>query len=108
MKRENSGAENARLTALLHESRPMPALPPRFAEGVWRRIEESEATLFPSQRTGWFDRLVVQILRPRFILPGLAALLVAGSLLGAHDASQMAKRVSLERYLVSVAPNPFR
>jgi hypothetical protein len=102
------GASDAKLGALLRESRVSPALPPRFQEGVWRRIEEVSA---PAKVTGgvtWLDALVTLVLRPRFALATATVLIVAGALLGVRNGSQMANHDAQARYLAAVAPNSLR
>ncbi len=101
-------AGDARLSALLHESRVSPALPPRFQEGVWRRIEEADV---PVQSTGgiaWLDALAALVLRPRFALATATVLIVAGALLGVREGGQMAKQDAQARYLAAVAPHSLR
>ncbi len=101
-------AGDARLSALLHESRVSPALPPRFQEGVWRRIEEADV---PVQSTGgiaWLDALAALVLRPRFALATATVLIVAGALLGVREGGQMAKQDAQARFLAAVAPHSLR
>ena len=101
-------ASDARLGALLRESRVSPALPPRFQEGVWRRIEEAAA---PTKSTGgiaWLDALITLVLRPRFALATATVLIAAGALLGVRDGNQMAHQDAQARYLAMVAPNSLR
>ena len=102
------GASDARLGTLLRESRVSPALPPRFQEGVWRRIEEAEAPARATGGLGWMNALAALVLRPRFALATAAVLIVAGTLLGVRDGSQMAKQDAQARYLAVVAPNSLR
>ena len=98
-----------RLRALLREARPAPALPPRFQESVWRRIEHSQA---PAARTPalWarLDRWVERLLAPRFALASLAFLLAAGGLTGVMTSAGTSKQLAQERYLSAVAPNTLR
>jgi hypothetical protein len=107
MNKENINPEDARLSALLRESRVTPALPPRFQEGVWRRIEEAEA---PAKFNGiaWLDALAALVLRPRLAMATAAVLMVAGALFGVRDGSQMAHQDAQARYLAMVAPNSLR
>ena len=79
-------ASDARLGALLRESRVSPALPPRFQEGVWRRIEEAAAPVKATGGITWLDALAALVLRPRFALATAAVLMVAGALLGVREA----------------------
>ena len=97
-------ASDAKLGALLREARVAPKLPPRFQEGVWRRIEEAEA---PAKFNGiaWLDALAALVLRPRLALATAAVLVVAGATFGVHEGSQMAKQDAQARYLAAVAPN---
>jgi hypothetical protein len=103
--KENINPEDAKLGSLLRESRRSPALPPRFQENVWRRIEDAEA---PAVSASWLDALVVLLLRPRFACASAAVLLFAGVLLGAHKGSQVARHAAQTRYLASVAPDSLR
>ncbi|MGD0744670.1 MAG: hypothetical protein ABSA45_05905 [Verrucomicrobiota bacterium] len=96
---------DARLGELLRASLPSPALPPRFQDGVWRRIEEAEA---PAKSESWLDALAVLVLRPRFAFATVAAVALAGVLLGAYDGTQVARQDAQARYLAAVAPNPLR
>jgi hypothetical protein len=107
MKQHSLEPDDAPLRALLRESRPSPPLPPRFAENVWRRIEQSEPVpaLPPGFRARpWFERL----LQPRWALGSLAALLVASATAGVMSGTATARHAAQERYLASVAPQSFR
>ncbi|HTY87029.1 MAG TPA: hypothetical protein VMB80_06160 [Candidatus Acidoferrum sp.] len=108
MKSENTNPEDARLAALLRESRVAPILPPRFQESVWRRIEEAGAPAKTDGGIGWLEALAALVLRPRFALAAAAVLIVTGALLGAREGGQMAKQDAQARYLAAVAPNSLR
>lgn len=97
--------KDAKLSALLRESRGSPALPPRFQENVWRRIEDAEA---PEKSGSWVDALAALILRPRLAFATAAVLLVAGILAGAHEGSKTARQDAQARYVAYIAPNPLR
>jgi hypothetical protein len=99
----NSHPDDAKLSSLLRESRGSPALPPRFQQNVWRRIEDAAA---PAKTDSWLDALVSLILRPRFAFATAAVLLVAGGLLGTREGSHAAKHEAQSRYIAYVAPNP--
>jgi len=99
---------DARLGALLRESRVSPALPPRFQEGVWRRIEEAAAPVKVTGGIAWLDALATLVLRPRFALATAAVLMVAGALLGVREGSLAARQDAQARYLAVVAPNSLR
>jgi hypothetical protein len=103
----SAGASDAKLGALLRASRVSPALPPRFHEGVWRRIEKAAA---PAKSNGitWLDALAALVLRPRLALATAAVLMVAGALLGVRDGNQMAHQNAQARYLAAVAPHSLR
>jgi hypothetical protein len=101
-------ASDARLGALLRASRVSPALPPRFQEGVWRRIEEAAAPVKVTGGITWLDALVTLVLRPRFALATATVLIVAGALLGVREGNQMAKQDAQARYIAAVAPNSLR
>jgi len=105
MNKENLNPDDARLGVLLRTSRPSPSLPPRFQEGVWRRIEDAAA---PARPESWLDALAGLVLRPRFAFATVSALVLAGALLGAYDGTQVARQDAQARYLAAVAPNPLR
>jgi hypothetical protein len=104
----SAGASDARLGALLRESRLSPALPPRFQEGVWRRIEKAATPAKATDGISWLDALAALVLRPRLALAAAAALMVAGALLGVREGNQLAKQDAQARYLAVVAPNSLR
>lgn len=91
--------------SLLREGRVAPPLPPRFQENVWRRVEEAEVS---EKSASWLDSLAALILRPRLAFAAVAALLLAGIFLGAHEGSQAARHDAQTRYVASVAPNSLR
>jgi len=99
MKDPNLSPE-ARLGGLLREARPAPALPPRFQENVWRRIETAEAPA----KAGWLDALAAMILRPKFALAGAAVLLAAGIATGTLEGRQAARHDAQMTYVASVMP----
>jgi hypothetical protein len=108
MNKENINTEDVKLGALLRESRIAPALPPRFQEGVWRRIEDAAA---PSKSIGniaWLDALAALMLRPRLAFATVATLMLAGVLLGTYQGTQVARQDAQARYLAVVAPNSLR
>lgn len=102
---KNMNSNDAKLSALLRQSRTSPSLPPRFQENVWRRIEAAEA---PVKSESWLDSLAALILRPKFAFATAAMLLVAGILLGTVEGSQNARHDAQARYIASVAPNSLR
>jgi len=108
MNQENINPEDIKLSTLLRSSRVAPALPPRFQEGVWRRIEEAESPVKFAGNLTWLDALAALVLRPRFALATAAVLVVAGTLLGVREGSQMANQAAQTRYLAAVAPHSLR
>jgi len=101
-------ASDAKLGALLRASRVSPELPPRFHEGVWRRIEKAAAPAKSNGGIAWLDALAALVLRPRLALATAAVLMVAGALLGVRDGNQMAHQDAQARYLAAVAPHSLR
>ena len=97
--------DDPRLSALLRESRAAPALPPRFRQNVWRRIEDAEA---PTPSAAWLDALAALILRPRFALIAATVLVMGGGFMGALDGRQAARHDAQMNYLASVAPHALR
>jgi hypothetical protein len=108
MNEERPNPEDAKLSALLRESRAKPSLPPRFQEGVWRHIEEAQSPLENSRELSWLEAIVAWALRPRFALAMAALLIVAGSLAGVEQGRQTARQEAQVRYLAVEAPNSFR
>ena len=103
--KENMNPDDTKLREVLRAARPSPSLPPRFQENVWRRIEEAET---PARAVSWLDAFAALALRPRFAYATVAALMLAGALLGAHQGVQVAKQDAQARYVAMVAPNPLR
>ena len=98
-------ASDSNLTALLRESRPTSALPPRFQQNVWRRIEDAEMA---AESESWLGALAVLILRPRFAMATAFVLLLAGIFAGMADGRQLARHDAQLNYLASVAPHAVR
>lgn len=90
------------LRRALQEAHPAPALPPRFQESVWQRIERSGASVAPRQ--DWLSRLAGLVIRPQFITAGLGVILLAGVLLGIAQSGKPVEEVSRARYLAKVDP----
>jgi len=86
-------ASDDKLREVLRAVRPLPSLPPRFQENVWRRIEDSEAPV----KSG-----------PRFAYATIATLMLAGVLLGTYRGAQTARQTEQARYLAAVAPDSLR
>ena len=97
--------DDAKLSALLREFRSSPALPPRFQENVWRRIEDAEA---PATSVSWLDALAALVLRPRFAYATAAMLLAAGLFAGTFEGKQAARHDAQINYLAAVAPRSVR
>ena len=91
---EPTNVNDAKLSALLRAARPAPALPPRFQDAVWRRIEAAPAA-------HWLETLAAWILRPRHALATAALLLLAGAMLGAHEGSRAVRQDAQTRYLAN-------
>ncbi|MDD5140600.1 MAG: hypothetical protein PHY43_10120 [Verrucomicrobiales bacterium] len=108
MKKENFNPADAKLGALLRESRTSPALPPRFQENVWRRIEDAEASVKSGETITWLEAIVSLMLRPRFAYATVAALMLGGIVLGTYNGAHSARHDAEARYVASVAPNSLR
>jgi hypothetical protein len=100
--------EDAKLSALLREARANPSLPPRFQDGVWRRIEETDAPSENSREPSWLEAIVAWALRPRFAVAMAVVLMLAGSLVGVQQGHQTARQEAQARYLAVEAPNSLR
>ena len=108
MNKENINPADAKLSALLRESRLAPALPPRFQENVWRRIESAELPVPSKPGLSWLDALATLVLRPRFALATATMLVVAGALLGVRAGDVAANHAAQAQYLTAVAPAALR
>lgn len=97
--------DDAQIRTLLREARLSPALPPRFQQNVWRRIEDAEA---PAKSGSWLDAVAALILRPKFALAAAAVMLVAGVLAGTLDGRQAARHDAQMNYVASVVPRGVR
>ena len=92
------------LRTLLREAMPGPALPPRFVESVWHRIERVEAAELPASSPSWLDRLASLVLQPRLALATVAVVVVAGTLLGFLTAGDQARDAARASYVTAVTP----
>ena len=104
MRSDNSEPDDARLGALVREARNEPALPPRFQENVWRRIEKAEAPDNATSAT-WLDAMASWLLRPRLAVTVATMLVLVGVGLGLNNGVQQARSDAQARYLAAVAPN---
>ena len=84
MKPNKLEPDDARLGALLRESRTTPHLPPRFKENVWRQIETAEARGQSVNTPVWLESLTAMLLRPRFAIATVAVLVIVGAFSGAR------------------------
>jgi len=82
MKPENPMQNDAALRQVLRQWKVDAHLPPRFQEGVWRRIERSEP---PVPAPAWLllvQRLTAALARPSLAVSYVTILLLAGLLAG--------------------------
>ena len=100
--------DDAKLRALLRESRPAADLPPGFRDAVWRRIERAGAPAIARAAADWLDQLAAWFLRPGRAFATAAILLVLGISLGIAQGASRAKDLAKERYLDSVSPPALR
>jgi hypothetical protein len=108
MKTNNQPPDDARLRALLRESRVEPELPPGFQNAVWRRIERAEKSMPGRPTADWLDALAAWFLRPRRALATAAVMLVLGLSLGIVRGANSANDLAKERYLDAVSPPALR
>lgn len=83
----------------------MPALPPRFQENVWQRIQRADQPAAARVRFSWLETLATWILRPQLAFAVAAVLVVMGVGLGWNSGEQLARNEAQARYLATVAPN---
>ena|SRR5579863_2504054 len=105
MKEPDQPVSDPQLGLLLRDSRPAPALPPRFQQSVWRRIEDSEA---PPKMSSWLDVIANLILQPRFAAVAAAIILLAGIFVGVLEGRQIVRHDAQMNYLASVMPHAIR
>lgn len=97
-------ADDQTLSVLLRGAHPAPALPPRFQEGVWQRLERTERPTKSASAVGWLEQFVRGALSPAYAAAGLALVMVAGAWLGIRDGAGQANRVEQTRYVAAVSP----
>ena len=105
MKPESSTQQDAALRQVLQEWKVSASLPPRFQEGVWRRIEGQEAK--PAPWKLFLQRLNAALARPAFAVSYLALLLVLGLAAGYWQAAittAHADEMLRSRYVQMVDP----
>ena len=95
--------DDAKLSALLRESRVARSLPPGFQDAVWRRIERAE-----TPAPDWLEALASWFLRPRRAFAAAAAMLLVGVSLGIVQGASHAGELAKQRYLDSVCPPALR
>ena len=103
MKMNSQTPDDAKLRALLRESRLAPELPPGFQDAVWRRLERAQT---PS--ANWLDALAAWFLRPRLAFATATAMLLLGISLGIAQGASHADELAKARYLDSVSPPALR
>jgi hypothetical protein len=104
MNNETHPPGDARLRALLQESRPSPELPPGFHNAVWRHIERLPSRSRSVQPFEWLDLAAAWLVRPRLAFAGIAALLVVGASIGLMQGSSLANDLAKQQYVASVSP----
>ena len=105
MKPTNLEPDDARLGALLRESRPTPSLPPRFQENVWRRVEQAAASGAVTESGRWLNAVANWLVRPRLAFAVATMLVLVGVGLGLNHGVQQARADAQARYVAAVAPS---
>ena len=104
MKTSLTNDSDARLRTLLQEWKADAALPPRFQERVWKRIETTEPRSAKVDGGGWLAALFA---RPAFATVCATVLLLAGLATGflraEHDATRMNTELA-QRYIATINP----
>ena len=95
--------DDPQLRGLLREWKPDTALPPRFRESVWRRIEQAEVVATAPAST-WWECLTQSLLQPKWATAGLLALVLLGGLSGFQAGADEAQRAAQNRYVAAVDP----
>jgi hypothetical protein len=105
MKAQDFDPNDERLRRVLQQWPVKAALPPRFQEGVWRRIERGEAQV-PAWLL-WLRQLTAAVARPSVAASYLTLLLMAGILAGywqARVANARADEMLSARYVQVLDP----
>ena len=105
MNSPHQDSEDLKLSESLRCARPTPALPPRFGEHVWRRIEATSDLAAPTSTPNWLETLATFILRPRVAFAAVAVLVGAGALMGSRTNSDFAHKDAQTRYVAAVVPH---
>jgi len=98
---------DASLRTELQQWKVQRPLPPRFAEGVWQRIERAEATERPALFDAWRAWLTSVMPRPAVAVSYIAVLLAIGIATGQWQARLKASRLDNEleqRYVQTIDP----
>ncbi|MCU0770730.1 MAG: hypothetical protein MUE94_03020 [Verrucomicrobia bacterium] len=101
-------AEAVEWRKVLREARPEPALPPRFRDSVWCRIQRDEIEPEAAPAVLWLERVVTRLLRPRMALAGVLTIMLLGAVIGVLDGTAAARQVAQDRYVAVVAPHVIR
>jgi len=107
MKTNQSPEEDGGLRELLREWKVATPLPPRFKEGVWRRIEQAERKPEPRVWARLAGVLEVFLPRPKYAFAYVSVLLALGVMGGTFAAQATTKRLNTDlgvRYVQSVDP----
>ena len=107
MKSEQPPQNDEPVGKLLHEWKVTTPLPPRFAEGVWRRIDRADTAVNLSLWDAFQHWLSTALPRPAFALAYVTMLLLTGIAAGYWQARGESSRLSGElstRYVQSVDP----
>ncbi len=104
--KSNLPNDDETLRASLREWKENSPLPPRFQEGVWRRIERAE-TKETAPRLNFLKSIEILFVRPVFAMSYVAILLAVGMGAGFWQVERKSAKVesTLERlYVQSVDP----
>jgi len=111
MKADNGMENQEPVRSLLREWKVTTPLPPRFAEGVWRRIEQADTSAQTSAQLSLWDGfqhwLSTALPRPAIAVAYVTVLLMTGMATGywqAHSESSRLKGELGTRYVQSVDP----
>ncbi len=104
MKTPDPNLDEPRLKTLLRDAHPAPPLPPRFQEGVWKRLERAERPMPAAAPARWLEQWVRGLLRPRYATAGLALAMFAGAWLGVRNGAGIVHRADRDRYIAAVSP----
>ncbi len=97
-------ADDANLRVLLQQAHPATALPPRFQEDVWRRLDRAQPPRAATAPRPWLEWIFPGVRHPAYAAVGAGLLMLAGTVWGTEAGTDQLRRAEQVRYLAAVSP----